>query len=299
MSTTSSGYMDDYGASALAARVRGKTKRVLLRAPLVNRWSEYRYLAQVGRHAENLPWLSRDSFDLFAELRDHGVATRDAAGMIPARVLEVADRFVDNLRNSTTQNSCLDVSPDDLGADPEVYKWGLNDENLDLAEYYIGLPVHYLGVGVKRERVDGIAADFRQWHLDIEDRRMLKIIVYLSDVDDGCGPFEYVDRERSTQAIRALRYASGFVPDSAMARVVPAQEWTRVTGPRLSAIFVDTNRVFHRAKPPTSADRYSMTFSYSSTTPYQTFPEFMLSRAVLSALRAELTPRQRLAAMAE
>ena len=77
-----------------------------------------------------------------------------------------------------------------------------------------------------------------------------------------------------------------------MARVVPTEEWIRATGPRLSAIFVDTSRVFHRAKPPTSADRYSMTFSYSSLSPFQSFPEYRQSRAALTEVCAELTPRQ-------
>jgi hypothetical protein len=62
---------------------------------------------------------------------------------------------------------------------------------------------------------------------------------------------------------------------------------------------VDTAKVFHRAQSPKSTDRYSMTFSYSSANPHQSYPEFMLSRAALSALSSELTKRQRLAVLAE
>jgi hypothetical protein len=284
--------MDYCGGSVLVARARGKTKRVLLRAPIVNKWSTFRYLARLGRHAENLPWLTQDRFDLVAELRQNGIAMRDATTIFPPAVLEVADRLVSQLRNSATPESCVEVSLEDLAANPAIYTWGLNDENLDLAEYHIGLPVQYMGAGVRLERADGIAADTRQWHIDVEDRRMLKIIVYLNDVDEGGGPFEYVNLRWTDHAVRALSYISGFVPDSAMVRVVPTEEWIRATGPRLSAIFVDTSRVFHRAKPPTSADRYSMTFSYSSTSPYQTLLQYRQSRAALTEVCAELTPRQ-------
>ena len=197
------------------------------------------------------------------------------------------------LHLSTSPERSVRFSPDHLASEPVLYKWGLTDDNLDLAENYIGLPVHYRGVELKRERADGIARDVRQWHMDIDDRRMLKLIVYLSDVDDGCGPFEYIDPARSAQAARALHYSSGFVSDVAMDRIAPAESWLRVTGPRLCATFVDTTQVFHRARPPTTSDRYSMTFCYSSTTPYQVFPEFMLSRPTLRRLRFELTPRQR------
>ena len=295
--------MDRYAEPGLAVRGRRKIKRELLRAPIVRPWSEYRYHARLGRHAENLPWLTSDRFDVFAELRDHGIAIRDATTTIPAAVLEVADRFVDRLRE-TTQKKPLEIElPRDMAADSAPYEWGpyewgLADENLDLAEHYIGLPVYYLGVAVRREQVD-VDYKTRRWHMDVDDRRMLKIIVYLNDVSDGGGPFEYLNRNASDHAARILKYSSGFVSDAAMARVVPAADWVQVTGPRLTAIFVDPRRFFHRAQPPTKADRYSLTFTYTSTTPFQTFPGSMLSSAALAGLSNELTPRQRRAAMAE
>ena len=218
--------VERYSVSGLspAVRVRGKIKRTFMRAPIVKPWYEFRYHARLGRHAEKLPWITKNRFDLVAELRDRGIAIRDAANMIPVGTLNSADRFVDSLRAITIQKPTLGVLADDLAADPLVYKWGLTDENLDLAEFYIGLPVRYLGVGVKRESADGVAAGVRQWHRDIEDRRMLKIIVYLSDVEDGCGPFEYVDRNASDHAAQQLDYSSGFVSDTALARVVAVED---------------------------------------------------------------------------
>ena len=289
--------MGPNGLSPLIARARGRTKRAWLAAPVVRQWSEARHLVQLGGHAENLPWLTHDRYEILAGLRREGVVQGDATAMIPGDVLEAADRFVARLQLSASPNRSVHFSPDELASEPVLFKWGLAQENLDLVENYIGLPVHYRGVHVKRERADGIASDVRQWHKDIEDRRMLKLIVYLSDVDDGCGPFEYIDPTRSALAARALHYSSGFVSDVAMNRIVPAEGWLRATGPRLWATLVDTTRVFHRARAPITTDRYSMTFSYSSTTPYQVFPQHMLSRSMQRRLRDELTPRQRRASM--
>ena len=289
--------MGPKGMSPLIARARGRTKRAWVAAPVVRQWSEARYRMQLARHAENLPRLTHDRYSILEELRREGMVQRDATALIPREVLEAADRIAARLHLSTSPNCSVSFSPDDLASEPVLFKWGLSEENLDLAENHIGLPVHYRGVHVKRERADGIARGVRQWHKDIEDRRMLKVIVYLSDVDDGCGPFEYIDPARSAVAARALHYSSGFVSDVAMDRIVPAESWLRVTGPRLCATFVDTTQVFHRASPPTTTDRYSMTFSYSSMTPYQVFPEAMISRPTLWRLRDDLTPRQRRAAM--
>jgi len=278
--------------SAQMARMWGKSKRTFLRTPIVSRISENRYLARLGRHAEQLPWLDRDNFDLLAELRRNAVAVRDASTFMPADVLSAADRFAKQLRDRTDLVHSADLPPDTMASDPVLYTWGMSDGLLDLAECYIGLPVQYLGVSVKRECADGSAVSTRQWHQDLEDRRMLKLIIYLSDVDGGSGPFEYVEQRSSVEAVRRLRYSSGFVSDVQMAQLIPKDQWIRVTGPRLSAIFADPSRIFHRASPPTTTDRYSLTFSYLSTTPLQTFPEYTISPAALATFHDDLTPRQ-------
>ena len=291
--------MDINAAIALATRARGKAKRVLLRAPVFKQFADTQYFAKLGRHADDLPWLDAARFSVLKDLRSEWIAKRDGAPFIPKPVLDVADDFVSRLQSDKTDRSCVRISPAELAADPALYTWGLTDENLDLAESYIGLPVHFLGVEVKRERPDGRTTDVRQWHIDVEDRRMMKIIAYLSDVDETCGPFNHLDRTRTLRAVRGLGYASGFVPDAKMSSALPESQWTMATGPRLTTIFVDTCRLFHRAKPPTKTDRYSMTFSYASTTPYQVFPEFMQNRKTMMQLRDQLTPRQRRAAMME
>lgn len=282
----------DVSRQEFALRVRGKIKRTAIRAPLLKPLFERNYQAQLGRHADKLPWIPRDRFDIVAELRENGLAVRNGLNLLPASVVCAADLFADHLRADTSLHKpTIEVEPDQLATEPCIYKWGLTDENLDLAEYYIGLPVRYLGVGIKREFADGVAAHTRQWHRDIEDRRMLKIIFYMSDVEDGCGPFEYMNLRASDEATATLGYSSGFVPDADMARLIDGKNWIRVTAPRMTAIFVDPSRIFHRAQAPTLTDRYSMTFTYSSTTPLQTFP--YMSHKMLSRLRSDLSNRQK------
>jgi hypothetical protein len=122
---------------------------------------------------------------------------------------------------------------------------------------------------------------------------MMKVIVYLSDVDDGSGPFEYWDRVGTERGIRALNgRGSDFLPDASVREVIPQKHWRQLTGPRLTAIYANTCRILHGVKTPITSDRYSVTFVYSSTTPYYAFPHFMLPRGALLRLREELTPRQ-------
>ena len=255
----------------LAHRALGRSwalaARSLAMSPVVRDWAEARYAGRLVRHAGNLPVLSSDDVELVADLQRDYVAARPC--LPPDDVLRSAERLVDGLRRTATLESCLRVSPADHAADPTVFAWGLHPGMLDLAECYIGLQVRYLGVEVKRElrhAVGQLDSVSRRWHTDHEDRRMLKVIVYLSDVDVHSGPFEYLDR--------------------------PCAERRQLTGPRLTAVYADTSKLLHRVKAPLMADRYSMTFVYSSTAPFYAYPDFMLPRKALTCLRDQLSDRQ-------
>ena len=232
---------------------------------------------------------------MLADLADAGVAVRPA--YLPGDVLASADRLVDVLRGKDVDGPCVKATSQELASDPTLFAWGLSDHLLDLAECHIGLPARYLGLEVKRERAASAVGHghgvVRRWHLDHEDRRILKVIVYLSDVPSGGGPFGYLHQSNSEAILRSGhgRDPEG-VTDATMHTVVPADEWNRVTGPRLTAIHVDTGRVFHRVFPPTDVERYSVTFAYSSRTPFMVYPHLMLPRETIPQLRERLSQQQ-------
>lgn len=271
-------------------------RRTMSQSPLVKPWNDARYETRLARHAKHLPPLSQEHRDILAEMRETGVAVRTLD--LPPDVLASSDRFIGALRHVYTQQACVKVSPRALATDPALFTWGLSPQILDLAEGYIGLPVRYLGVEVKRELLNAAARRsahevVRRWHLDHEDRRMFKIIVYLSDVDHGTGPFEYLDRSMTTTVHGTLhRRHHHAVSDKTMESVIPRDEWRQVTGPRLTAIYVDTGQVFHHACPPLASERLSVTFAYSSRHPYYTYARLMLPRPAVKGLRAKLSPRQ-------
>jgi hypothetical protein len=212
---------------------------------------------------------------------------------LPARVREVAERFVAKLKAAPRETRFDRISASEMLASADVFLHGLDDANLDIAESYIALPLSYAGCELKRERPEAPPVDVRMWHIDVEDHRMLKIIVYLSDVDEDCGPFTYLDLTVTDRVKRELRYLSGFVDDVTMAKIVPQSSWRTTLGPQLTSSWVDTCNVFHKAAQPRKHDRYSMTFSYTSSTPLQLFPEFRHTREQSRVLSHRLSARQR------
>ncbi len=110
------------------------------------------------------------------------------------------------------------------------------------------------------------------WHRDRPDRRQTKAILYLSDVDEGLGPFQYVaGSHRSLRIIRdALRGDFGVdqsrFDDAEVAALVDGDRDAAktVTGGAGTLILVDT-RALHRGMPMRrDGVRYALTNYYWS-----------------------------------
>jgi hypothetical protein len=263
---------------SLPSRARTWTLRQLRRLPGVEAALRLRHLLARDDHWPWLPALPAELQGALRALALFGLLDLPLAALgVPAEeMLAVTGAHVARLREETPAPGAhsLHVPPAMLLAHPQPYAWGLAPALVNLAELHFGLPVEYLGVDVKRELADGVTAGTRQWHLDPEDERMLKLILYLDDVDDGAGPFEALDAASTERVCAALGYRWGdHFDDEAVARVVPRSAWRRCTGPRHTAVLVDPARCLHRASPPTRRDRYSMTFSYTSRRAYFAFRE--------------------------
>jgi hypothetical protein len=88
----------------------------------------------------------------------------------------------------------------------------------------------------------------QQWHRDPEDRHVVKVFVYFSDVDLGGGPFQYVRGSAEGGRYGDLwpwGEAEWYPPQEEFEAKIPAAEHLTVTGPRGTVIICDTSG-FHR-----------------------------------------------------
>lgn len=180
-----------------------------------------------------------------------------------------------------------------LAACPNFYRLGLSRAILDLAEACLGLDCLYLGATLKRERADGRISGTRQWHLDIEDEKLFRILLYLAPVAPEDGPFEFFPRTIS-QAIRtALHYRGGYIDDRRMASVAPMGLLQQCTGKAGDAVIFDGAGVFHRGGTPLGQDRYSITFAYCSRRPLELRSSARLPQPLHEHFLSSLSERQR------
>ncbi|MEM6613326.1 MAG: response regulator [Cyanobacteria bacterium P01_C01_bin.72] len=173
----------------------------------------------------------------------------------------------------------------------EILLWGLGERLLNIVENYIGLPLLFHGVDLRRDAADAPIADARQWHLDIDDERMVKVIIYLNNVGKTGGPYEYIPRSFTQDLTDTLNYKSGFVCDEAILAVVPPEQWQTCRAKAGTIVITDPCNVFHRAKPA-QRNRYSLTFGYTSRTPKLFLSEFQLSPSEWNRFTPQLSQRQ-------
>lgn len=253
-----------------------KLKREIYRIPTLQSIEVQSYQKILNNYAPFLPNLDYQGRSIVETLRQEGtcvIPLKEFQLSSTDTMMTTALKLAEKLKNShqeTNQNNPCEVGSavEDLREFTEILLWALEPKLLDIIENYIELPILYQGFAMRRSIADGEYSGVRRWHIDWEDRRIIKIIIYLNDVVAGGGPYDYLARNITSQAIKKLNYYNlGYVSDEEMAIAVPKSDWTSCLASAGSVVISDTSSVFHRAQPPTSQERYSITFCYTSTTP--------------------------------
>ena len=98
-------------------------------------------------------------------------------------------------------------------------------------------------VTVTHSRPSGPELKYSQlWHRDYDDVKVIKLFVYLTDVEEGDGPFTFVPGPVSDKVGFMLR---SHRPDGEMERVLDVEKAVSIKGPRLTSFMVETSRCFH------------------------------------------------------
>jgi hypothetical protein len=145
-----------------------------------------------------------------------------------------------------------------------------------LADAVLSVVNEYRGLATKLYYADNwftppyAGADQRiasqRWHRDPEEEHVVKTFLYLADVDDDAGPFEYVKGSAPGN-----RYGNVFPygdkvknpSDEELAGEVPDAERVTMTGPAATMIFCDTSG-FHRGGFARARPRVMALWSYVS-----------------------------------
>ncbi len=158
----------------------------------------------------------------------------------------------------------------ELGMDDAWFAACASHRMLDIANTYLGLwsKLEYVDLWYSVPQpadADRIAS--QRWHRDFNDQHLLKAFLYLVDVDEGTGPFEYVPGSapggRYADAWPWRPLGENYPPDGELERRIPEGGIRTFTAPRATMVFCNTSG-FHRGGFATERPRVLATVTYSS-----------------------------------
>jgi hypothetical protein len=159
-----------------------------------------------------------------------------------------------------------------LPADDPWLRLAIADRMLDVVNSYFGLwsKLTYVDLWYTPPAAPGVErVSSQRWHRDYNDERLVKVFIYLSDVDETTGPLEYVPG-----STLAGRYSKEwpwkpvgndlYPPQDEFDQRIPASARVQLTAPEGSMIFCNTSG-FHRGGYVTgNRPRLMAVYNYSS-----------------------------------
>lgn len=257
----------------IATQVRNKILKNLYEVSFIRDPAEFAYEAALEKHKSHLPVLSSTDWAIVETLETEGVAVTSLEQLsIPStpQLLEAAKNLMPKIPKviSGDENEfVVHATSEQMMQYPEIFLWGLEQRLLNIAENYLGLPVAYHGSYFRRDIANQVEKKSRLWHMDSEDRKLFKVIIYLNDINDERGPFQYLPKYVTAKVADSLKYKYGYISDKTMQQVISQSNYKSCTGPSGTIVIAGTASVFHRGKKPVDSDRFSVFFDYTSRQP--------------------------------
>jgi hypothetical protein len=250
---------------------------------LANRASRRRY-----RHEP--PRLDGVQDRILEQLRQEGYATLPLVELVPEQeVWNELDADGERFRSETEAGLAQETTGGDsalrrrpgkefvvrkyaygvkLGLDDPWLRLGTNPRLLDLANAYLGLwsKLEYVDLWYTPPASEEERKSSQRWHRDFNDRHLLKAFIYLVDVDDETGPFEYVPQSAPGGELDSLwpwrPLGENYPPQEELAERIGDRAVT-FTAPKGTIIFCNTSG-FHRGGFSTGKPRVLATFTWDS-----------------------------------
>ncbi len=145
----------------------------------------------------------------------------------------------------------------------------LDTRVLAIVSAYMEMSTHltYFGLCETIPQKDIVPAQSQRWHRDPEEKRMLKMFIYLNDVDRSAGPFTYARRTVYGQEYGHLfpqKPPEGvYPPEKEVLASIPHELIGEMTGSAGTVIFCDTSGL-HFGGRATDKHRIMFTAAYHS-----------------------------------
>ena len=154
-----------------------------------------------------------------------------------------------------------------------LYDYVTNEFFLNIASQYFGekpLLVE-LKVLVSPPSSESNLKGSQLWHSDFSDTKLLKIFIFIEDVDSNSGPLEIICKEETNGLLSTYDYRWGVIGFSHNDSIAPdnSQKIHTMTGDKGSIVLVDTVACLHRGSRNCTKTRKILYATYSSRTSFR------------------------------
>jgi hypothetical protein len=167
-----------------------------------------------------------------------------------------------------------------ISAESAMFTLALNKGVLELISGYMGSVPILHGIRLLESRPLGREGKEEEawnrdqlWHRDKYDKYSIRLFVYLTEVDEDSGPFEYFKKSVSDTLVSSY-YRRSTDTELVKKGVLPLKE--TVTGGAGSSFLVDVRNCVHCGSKCRTKDRVAFTAIYTSSTPW--IPDQELSK---------------------
>jgi hypothetical protein len=271
--------------SALARRAAGRALREYrssgVRWHLRNARAELEYLVSrptlSSTVAATVATLDRDGLAILpVETLVDPALTRALTDEVAAREVEANDQIAMARRGSPThykeryRYSLLGLTPPwDASSAFARFAGSAGISQVANAYYRLEAQLRYYNVW-RTFPVTDPPSDSQLWHRDQDDRFILKVFLYLSDVGHDAGPLTYIPGSHKKgrvrvqpEAFKEPGHSNWRTRDDQMERVLPRSRWREATGAAGTLVFVDTTG-FHKGGFSTTQERNVFTCMFTS-----------------------------------
>lgn len=205
------------------------------------------------------PMLSPLGTSLITTLKRDGIASTSVDAFFGAGVLTELQQYSAALEARAEVNRkksfLLSLFDEEPLLEPERNPFAacaLSSLIVDIANAYLGLfsRFYFFSLNITTPvGADASAVASQRWHRDPEERALLKMFIYLNDVDAESGPFTYIKESQRGGKYGALfpqkPPRSSYPDEQILMRTVRAEDMMECTGQAGTVVFADTAG-FHR-----------------------------------------------------
>jgi hypothetical protein len=157
------------------------------------------------------------------------------------------------------------LTPDDLTGADIFLRFALQEQWLRIAAAYLGQAPKLSSIELLVSKPTDADRwhESQLWHRDYTDSKLLKLFVYLSDVDDESGPFTFIPAGPSA-TVKREHLLPRRISDERMTEQVSAADIVSVRGPSGTAFVVDTAMCYHLGSRCRSRKRIAYVAMYNT-----------------------------------